>query len=295
MRRLLSLAAIACATLGAVTAISMAKLPPPLAKHQKLVCGAYGNACEVGGRHYNIATPVGDGPFPVVLYFHGSGRSGDKIMSSAGLVDRFIKRGYAFVAPTALNVQYSTGPGTGWLNNNRGKREGRDDFRFVQDVLDDIAERFDIDEQRVLVAGQSNGAIFSWYLACGDVDARLRHFAAHGGTPGVKYFSRCKDSTLDFSFLHAHGLADHVVPARGGFRENDNWEYHSPAKLVTGLADKANCRFERQAIVGPYQKTTHRECGTEQEYSVAFYEGGHGIPRHWPDFVLDWFEAFEPA
>ncbi len=289
MQRLLRLVVIAIATLGAVTAISMAKLPAPLAKHQKLECGAHGNPCEVGGRHYNIATPVGDGPFPVVLFFHGSKQSGDKMMSRTSLVDRFIRRGYAFVAPTALNVRYASGPGTGWLNNNSGKREGRNDFDFVQDVLDDIAERLDIDEQRVMVAGQSNGAIFSWYLACGDVDARLRHFAAHGGTPGVKYFSLCEDSRLAFSFLHAHGLADHVVPARGGFRKNNDWEYHSPEKLVSVLADKANCRFERQYNVGPYQKTTYKTCGSEHEYSVAFYEGGHGIPRHWPDFVLDWY------
>jgi len=288
-KRFVSLAAITLATLVSVTAILAARQPPAPPKLQYFECGAAGEACEVGGRHYNIVAPEGRGPFPVVILFHGSKQSGDAYIQTKGLVEPFIRRGYAFVAPTALDINYSNGPGTGWLNT--GERNGRNDHRFVDDMLDDLARRFPIDDQRILVAGQSNGAIFSWFLACANVDPRLRHFAPHGGTPGVGRFDGCQGSDLGFNLLHAHGREDHVVPARGGFRENGTWNYHNPEELTLFFAIQAGCKTFSQDAQGAYDKTTHTACDTGQEYSIAFHDGGHGVPRDWPDFIMDWFEA----
>lgn len=294
MKRLLSLATIALATFASVTIIFAAKQPPAPPELQYFDCGKSGAACEVGGRHYNFVAPKGDGPFPLVVFFHGSRQSGDKTLRREWLVNAFIRRGYALAAPTALDIIYRRGPGTGWLNH--GSEGDRDDHQFVINMMNDLRRRFPIDDQKILVTGSSNGAIFSWYLACANIDPRLKFFAPHGGTPVIRNNppKGCEKSDLEFHLMHAHGQKDTVIPPEGLLPTDEMVGYRGVEESVAELAFNAQCRRVNQNDIAAYSAQIWWDCANGHEYGYTIHNGGHGTPHGWPDFVIDWYEIYNP-
>jgi polyhydroxybutyrate depolymerase len=289
MKRFIRLMTILLATFASVTVIFAAKQPPRPPELQYFECGRAGDACEVDGRSYNIVAPEGEGPFPVVIVFHGSGRSGDRYVQRKDLVHPIIQRGYAFVAPTGMDIEYNNGPGTGWLAS--GSNETRDDFAFVVAMLDDLAKRFPIDETRILVSGSSNGAIFSWYLACADVDPRLTHFAPHGGTPYSKRPYACLDSALDFKMLHGHGRKDPVVPVTGTASESGSWTFTGVKGVSYGFAKKAACGSLNKKSSAYFDTEIWSDCKSDGQFGFALHDGGHGVHPAWFGLAIDWFEG----
>lgn len=149
-------------------------MPPSTASlaAEGLECGYVDDPCVIGDRTYNVLVPNGDGPFPTLVFFHGSRSSGNHIASLRNLMDPFLARGYAVIAPTALDVDYANGiDGSGWIWE--GERNGRDDCKYVRDVVDDAQQRFPLDAERLVLSGHSNGAFFVWYMACADIDPRF--------------------------------------------------------------------------------------------------------------------------
>ena len=265
--------------------------PPPIRElAQAYDCGAEGEACEVSGRHYNALIPKGDGPFPVVMFFHGSHSNGDKIVVNHRLAGPLLERGYALVAPTALDITYSGNRrGTGWLNE--GQRGERDDHRFVIDVIGDMGGRFPIDRDRILMAGHSNGAIFLWYLACADIHPKLRSFAPINGTPVRHQLGDCENPRPRFNLLHTHGRLDETVPFIGRNPADGSWSTLGAEEAMTGLLTHQNCGEITEEIAQPFRIHTWTRCNSNHSYKMVVFEGGHFMPRAWPDFALDWFEG----
>lgn len=257
---------------------------------QETECGAVGNSCVVNGRQYNLLVPEGEGPFPVLLFFHGSHGTGGKIISMDHVVSPALERGYAVIAPTALEIEYSdSAPGTGWLW--QGKAGTRDDFRFVRNVVSDAETRFPIDTSRILTAGHSNGATFVWYLSCSAKDLRLRAFAPINGTLHKGIYAPCDQLRPRYSLMHSHGKSDTHMPVTG---RPDNPAAHSKLGAmdsVERLTEAAKCQDVETTIVGRIETTQWSRCLTRDQLGVALFNGGHVIPKGWTDFILDWFEA----
>ena len=145
-------------------------------------CGLLEQKCSVDGRTYNALIPRGAGPFPAVVFFHGSGGSGADVILHPDITEPLLRNGYAILAPDALDITYAGGNrSSGWIW--QGQRHGRDDHQFVENVVSDAASRFPIDPENLIIVGHSNGATFVWYLACQNTDPRLKNFATIGGTP----------------------------------------------------------------------------------------------------------------
>ena len=265
-------------------------IKPKLSGYQRsFECGTIGQECKISDREYNALIPEGEGPFPAVLFLHGSGGSGQKIIGEVGLVQPILDRGYAIIAPTALEISYNSGPGTGWVWN--ATAYGRDDFDFIAATLVDGLKNFPIDSSRVLVAGHSRGSTFAWYLACADVDPRLRTFAPIGGTPIRNRPHTCRTSDFDFNMLYSHGYADDVIPF-SGTRQSGGWPgYMGAVESVHGLALEVDCQPEEVIQYQNYDRQNLSECTTGSDISIVGYQGGHSIPIGWTDLILDWFEG----
>lgn len=288
--RLLALCAIAALTALSVYA-ARPQAPTPLADlAQPYACGAPGEACAVNGRHYNALIPKGDGPFPVVLFFHGSKQSGDKTVRRQALMRPMLERGFAVIAPTALDVKYVSGPGTGWIRN--GQRGDRDDHRFVREVLDDIETRFPVDTSRIVTTGFSNGGIFIWYLACAQIDPRLTAFAPAAGTPVRNRPGPCKDTYQQVDLLHTHGTQDARVPYYGS-GPRPGWPgYWGASEAIVHAAATAGCRDLSMQTQERFTVQTWHGCGIPHSYSLATHQGGHATPAAaWAPMMLDWYEA----
>lgn len=234
--------------------------------------------------------PKGTGPFPAVLFFHGAGQSGAGTISNGFLADPLLKRGYALIAPDALDITYGDGrQGSGWIWE--GRRGMRDDYRFVRSVLTDAEQKFPIDPERVIVAGFSYGATFAWYLACANRYLIFRFFAPIGGTPVRGRLLKCGTVRPRFHMMHMHGTADTVFPVSGSYA-SDNWPgWLGAEEAIAGLAERARCLKNETVQDGSADVTVWRRCRSGNDIRVVLVPDGHQLPVDWADRAVDWFEA----
>lgn len=257
---------------------------------QNTDCGAADDACPLMDRSYNALIPEGEGPFPAVIFFHGSSLTGEHIIATEDLVRPFIERGYAFIAPTAGLVRYSGDrQRTGWRHD--GSYGEDNDYGFVQALLADVTSRFAIDDSHILISGHSNGGIFSWYLACADIDDRLNAFAPASGTPLNRRPGKCKTDVPDYHLLHTHGRGDQIVPFEGRDNPTGFPGYRGSEEAITSLARRAGCGDGTASTKGMFDVQHWQDCREDLQIGLAVFEGGHGFARDWPDYILDWYEA----
>ncbi len=268
------------------------KLPPP-PDVQETECGSVGNACVVGDRSYNLLLPRGDGPFPAVIFLHGSGSNGAAVISNSTITTPLLNRGYALIAPTGLDVKYSGNEtSSGWIWE--GRRNGRDDYRYLRKVISDVTGRFEIDPDKIVVAGHSNGATMVWYLACAGFDRRLKFFAPISGTPVRGWRRPCSRNQPEFSLLHMHGASDTVVPFKGTQPNNGFTGWLGAQEAVEDIANRARCKLSKQQGVPEATTTNWSDCIGQSQFRVALVPGGHSVPKAWGDTMLDWYEALNP-
>ncbi len=256
---------------------------------RNLACGETGQPCLIEVGSYNVLLPRGKGPFPAVLFFHGSGLNGASVIGSQKIAEPLLKRGYALIAPTALDVTYvGDRRATGW--NWDGQRNDRDDYHFVQNLLDDAIARFSLDEDKLIVAGYSNGATFVWYLACQGVDDRLRHFAPIGGTPSRGHPLSCADIPPNFHLFHTHGQNDRVVPLQGT-RPTTRRGWMGALEAIRFLKAAADCS---QVTRGDAHDVAHsimwRQCRSGTEFRLDVTDDGHAVPLSWADDAVSWHQ-----
>jgi polyhydroxybutyrate depolymerase len=250
-------------------------------------CGYANIPCKVGNRDYHILLPDGDGPFPAVVYFHGSKQSGAKVMRRRAIGAPFLKRGYAVIALNALDVTYVSGKkASGWLFS--GKEGNRDDYTYVKNVIADATTKFPIQSENLIVAGHSNGSTFVWYMACAGVLENQRYFATIGGTPLRGIPKNCAQIDHQINLLHTHGQKDTVVPLAGS-GETTRWAGWSAARTaLTDLSSASGCSIMDENVD---QTSTHwHRCRTGADYRLELYDGGHSVPVTWADTVIDWYE-----
>ncbi|WP_420586978.1 alpha/beta hydrolase family esterase [Ruegeria sp.] len=288
-RRGIRILSISVAALALVLAFKPERETDPLAHlKQDTECGGVGLPCKIADREYNVLIPKGTGPFPAVVFFHGSGGSGSQVIQNLNLVRPMLERGYAVIAPTALEIQYRNGPGTGWVWDTQ--RNERDDFGFVADMLGDALNRFSIEPTRIVTAGHSRGGSFSWYLACADVDDRLQAFAPIGGTLLREQPGACGSSPLDFDMFYSHGYSDTVIPFQGIGSWLGGSGYMGAIEIAIRFAHEAGCQADELIAAEGYDKRIMSDCPSGLSLSVIGYQGGHGIPVGWSNLMLDWFE-----
>jgi polyhydroxybutyrate depolymerase len=250
-----------------------------------LACGGLRAPCEVAGGRYHILVPGGSGPFPVVMYLHGSYGQGRGVLRNP-LMATFLRRGYVLVAPTGPVIRYGpNSEGTGWRYGNGA------DQAFLSAVLDDVAARIRIDETRILAAGYSMGGVFLYHAACEGFDDRIRHFAVlaagfETGDPG-----RCIGRDARFSLLHVHGRADTSVPIEGGAPGNRGKGWESLDSTLDILTGGEGCTGMVPSRDGAVDALDYIGCRDGQRYRLAMHDGDHKIPPVFPDLALDWFEA----
>ncbi len=120
-------------------------------------CGGYETPCKVEKGLYRAALPEHSAGVrvPLVLWLHGYAGSGARAIANQDLVALITGRGYALVAASGQDDISRSGR-LDW-NVDDGVDLPRDDVAHLQAVLADAIRRFDLDGNRVLVAGFSRG------------------------------------------------------------------------------------------------------------------------------------------
>lgn len=173
--------------------------------------------CQVEGGHYRLILPDSappGAPRAALMFFHGWQGSAEETAADPGLRALATRLGIALIAPDGMGRTWSY-PGS------PGRH--RDEFAFVDRVLDDVAARFPVDPRRIMASGFSQGGSMVWYLAC-RMPERFRAFAPVAGAFWEPLPASCTGPRP--ALIHTHGTADGTVPLAGralrsGFRQGD--------------------------------------------------------------------------
>lgn len=253
--------------------------------------------CRVGDRAYFVALPDGrEGPLPAVVYIHGWGGTGAGALRNTGMVNGFLKRGYAVIAPNG--TPRAGRNGRSWAFHPDAGARQTDEISFLQAVRDDATARFSLDPSRILLAGFSIGGSMTAYTACQAPDS----FAAYAPLGGHFWRPHPESCAEPVRLLHTHGWTDGTVPLEGrvvngvpasdprAFAQGDIFHAMNLWRETNGCIHQKADRFVTK---GPYWRRIWDRCAPDAALELALFPGGHRVPKGWPALVVDWFEGLD--
>lgn len=155
-------------------------------------------------RTYILHVPAsydGSAPSPLVLNFHGFTSNATQQAAYSTLPAKADEAGFIVVTPQG------TGAPAFW---SLSRTSEPDDVRFTADLLDALEAELCIDSARIFSTGMSNGAAFSYLLAC-ELPDRI---AAIGPVAAHLFPSDCTGRPVPIRAFH--GTEDPIVPFAGG-------------------------------------------------------------------------------
>lgn len=134
--------------------------------------------------------PVGEGPFPVLLWMHGGPEEQSRPMFDPIVQYFAAARKIAVLAP---NIRGSSGYGAKFMSLDDGKRR-HEAIRDVGAVLDYVAKRPDLDAGRVGIYGASYGG----YMALAALVSYPQRLAAGASNVGMSNLVSFLENTRDY-------------------------------------------------------------------------------------------------
>ncbi len=245
---------------------------------------------EASNRSYTVVLPkVPPKSAPLLLVFHGSNQTGEKIRAFSGNVFDELVQEHGFV------VVYPDGYKGHWndariSSNFPTRKAGTDDVGFTKALIDEMMTKNDIDGKKVYIAGYSNG---------GQMVIRLIHewpypFAGAvliGATQpdAANFLAPSRETSLPILIIH--GTADPIVPYNGGIASL--WGFN-PRGLGLSARETAHYYAQRNHIESKPTTTMLEHEGknvlevTVEEYNelgkcpvklVSISNGGHVVPN----------------
>ncbi|HEX3235658.1 MAG TPA: PHB depolymerase family esterase [Gemmatimonadales bacterium] len=230
-------------------------------------------------RSYLLYVPSGhrsDQPAPLVLVFHGGGGRGRGMATHTGFSRLAEREGFVAVYPDGL--------GRRW-NDGRGFAASHDDVGFVRALLDTLQRGLSLDPRRIYATGISNGAMFSYRLAC-DLPGVLAAVAPVAGALPAQLEAGCAH-TSPVSVLAFQGTADPLVPYAGAGVAGTRGSVLAAERSIAFWAEVDGCTGPPGTTLEPDRvhdgtRVRRREfTGCREGRSVVLYAiegGGHTWP-----------------
>lgn len=245
-------------------------------------CGPQ-SPCETEGGAYHLRLPAGDGPHPVLIWYHGHRGNGASIHRSGGLQRDFLDQGYALLAPNG----FARPDGA----RSYPARDGspRDDVAFTFEVLKAAGSRAELDMDRVFAGGFSAGGSMAWLLAC-EAGDRLAGMVSVAGALRRPNTTDCAGLT-ELPVMQIHGFADGQVPFEG--RAIRDWHQGSVWDALDLARVANNCRTNPDSIeIEEAFRSRVWDASCEgAPVRLDVHDGGHGLPRGWTERARLFLEA----
>jgi len=246
--------------------------------------------CQVADGAYHLALPDAPQAAPVVVFLHGAGSSGAAVIGNTALVQRFVARGYAVLAPSALPRRAGASGGVWTFLPDW---EGRDEAAFLRRVVGDAAQAHGLSDSRVLLTGFSAGAFMVSYLACEAPES----FAAYAPLAGAFWQPHPASCRGPVKLFQTHGWRDRTVPLEGRPLRGGAWlqgDVFASLEIWRRANDCPNMAPDAFDETGIFWRRAWTDCADGSALELALHPGGHTLPSGWVDMVLDWFEAQLP-
>jgi polyhydroxybutyrate depolymerase len=245
--------------------------------------------CRIPLGEYHIALPdiPTEGTLPVVVFLHGFGSHGGNSIGNRRLVNPILERGYAMIAPSGMPRR--NGGGSSWVFHPK-QEQRRDELEFINAVLDDAVQKHGLDRSRVLLAGFSEGAFMTSYLACRAPDA----FAGFAPLAGGFWRPHPETCAGPVRLFQTHGWTDGTVPLEGRPLGGGYYLQGDIFQTLQIWRDANSCdqmRADERSTEGTYWRRKWTHCASDSALEFAMHPGGHILPKGWADMTLNWFEA----
>lgn len=162
-------------------------------------------------REYLLYIPenyTGSESFPVVFSLHGAGGTKEsqyELSQFDVLADR---EEFILVTPEATSL---SGNLTFWNQNSASNRA--DDVGFIAALVDELSGRYNVDLDRIYLAGSSNGGFMALEITC-KLSNKIAAVAAVKGYMTPDQISSC-DPTQPTAIIQMHGTEDPLVNYEG--------------------------------------------------------------------------------
>jgi polyhydroxybutyrate depolymerase len=202
-------------------------------------------------RQYLLYVPTsytGGTPVPLVVVFHGGPNTPENASGRFGISEKAEEEGfivaYANASEIALDFWLL---GYGLFTSNILEELFRlwiDEVGYVKKIIRKTQNQFNIDPDRIYLAGHSNGAMFAYLLASklSDIVAAI---ASNGGCIGghLKNYSNftIPAPKNPVSIVIFHGKQDYVVPYNGGWTYDGSSYFKSVAEAVSFWVEHNGC------------------------------------------------------
>ncbi|MEM9010213.1 MAG: PHB depolymerase family esterase [Pseudomonadota bacterium] len=266
----------------------LAVLPPTAGLGNDLpACGGE-DVCTIEAGSYHVRAPDGwdgEAPLGVFLFFHGFRSSGLSAVRSGSLQEVFGGAGYLIVAPNGDEWQEGA---RAWPARDAPGRPWRDDVAFTRAVLADVAQRFPVDDARVVIAGFSAGGSMAWRVACRQADG-LAAVISIAGALRRPVPEACGGGPVPA--LQIHGYSDRTVPLEG--RRIRDWHQGDVFETLDLIRRANGCESLPAAVEteGRYWCRDWTGCGSGAPVGFCLHPGGHGLPADWTTLARDWLAS----
>jgi polyhydroxybutyrate depolymerase len=249
----------------------------------------------VAARPYDVDVPAGydkSKAYPLIVLLHGYGANGfvqDALFGFNALADA---RGVFVAHPDGTT---DSGGSKFWNATDACcdfGHTGVDDVAYLNAVVDDMEQNFNIDKKRVFFVGHSNGGFMSHRMAC-DAAPRIAAIVALAGDVW-KDPSKCNPAT-PVAVLQVHGDADTMVPYQGSTLEPSAPESVGTWAQKNGctgdLADTGMTLDIDTSLDGNETSIAKYSCtaGAAELWTI---HGGQHVPTFkmpdWGNDVFDW-------
>jgi polyhydroxybutyrate depolymerase len=166
-------------------------------------------------------------PAPLLIAFHGLGMTGRNFALWTGLADRGPVAGFATVFPDAL--------GRVWDDHGTARRDGGDDFAFVQTLTTRLRNMGACGDRPVFLVGLSNGAAFAERVAR-NAAVDVAGLALVAGTAREASHRKTPVPPRPTPVLAFLGTADRSTPFEGG-RTRSRFRREANLRVRLALAD----------------------------------------------------------
>jgi poly(hydroxyalkanoate) depolymerase family esterase len=239
--------------------------------------------CEAGSRDYKLYVPshTDGGKRPLIIMLHGCTQNPDDFAVGTGM--NRLAEGHGFiVAYPGQSVSANQTACWNWFNLTNQMRDAGEP-RIIAGITRTIMAEFDIDAERVYVAGLSAGGAMAAVMSATYPEL----YAATGIHSGLAYGSA---TDVASAFAAMRGIASpaapaprrsHLKSANGHVRTivfhgaSDQMVHPSNAEMIIAEA--------RAGLTGPAQETQHDGSAGGRAYTRTVIADASGVPHveHW--------------
>ena len=161
-------------------------------------------------RSYNLFIPdniKSDTQLPLVVVLHGRTGTSQRMADLSDFNTRAEQHDFAVAYPQGLQNQWN------YLHGISGYRPQPNDSEFLVKVIEQISNTHPVDNQRIFIAGISNGGFMAQRLAC-YAPEKFAAFASVAAGGYAHMDIACKPEQ-PVSMLYIHGTSDTKVPWNG--------------------------------------------------------------------------------